>query len=326
MWRGVLLACLPWGLLLFLAQALLIAGVLLFRGHFSPSRVALLWRDERGSVQSLSFVLTLPFLVLVILFIVQVAQLMVATIVVHYGAFAAARAALVWIPANVGASESENRLGIVQIDPMRWDQDLPILDSQDPLFGPSEGGVWYRVEPIGPKYQKIASAAVLACASISPSSQLPFPRSGRASLINTTVFDSAYRALVPSAAANPQVSQRLRNKLEYASEATDVEIYFFHPNSEPPLVSWDLPPDPNQFYSNEVGWQDPIVVTVRYKVALMPTIGKILARPAALVTGRDRVSSAVEPWGGIFVYPISATIMLGNEGDIPRYSYPETIW
>lgn len=325
MWRGILVACMPWMVLLVVGHAVLVAGILLLRGSFRPARVLSLWRDEAGSVQSLSFVLTLPFLVLVVLFIVQVAQLTVATIVVHYAAFAAARAATVWIPAYVDQFESENRISFVRIDPTRWDHEFPVLDPDSPFFGPAPGGVWYQVLPGSLKFEKIASAAVLACASISPSGRLPFPRSDRYSHISPHVLENVYHALVPTASANPQVPNRLRNKLEYASEATEVEIRFFHPNFEPPLM-WFPPPDEDQYFVSPVGWQDPIVVTVRYKVPLMPAIGRILARPATLFGGGDRVSAAIQPWGGIFVYPISATVMLGNEGDIPRYRYPEYIW
>ena len=44
-----------------------------------------------GSVQTLSFVLTLPIFIMVMMLIVQVSQLMIGLIVVHYAAYAAAR-------------------------------------------------------------------------------------------------------------------------------------------------------------------------------------------------------------------------------------------
>src|SRR5687767_11915386 len=57
--------------------------------------------DELGSVQSLSFVLTVPLFIMLMLLAVQITQLMIGQIVVHYAAFAAARSAAVWIPARV---------------------------------------------------------------------------------------------------------------------------------------------------------------------------------------------------------------------------------
>ncbi len=327
MWRGVLWACLPWFGLMTTASVVLLLGSWACKGRWQLAKIGRLFHDQSGTVQSLSFVLTLPFLVLVILFIVQVAQLMVATIVVHYAAFAAARAAAVWIPARVESSgELENRISFRWVDPTRWDQEFPALDPDDPNFGPSSGGIWYEVEPGSPKFMKIASAAVLACAAISPSSRLPLPPWPPSAAISPEVIDRIYHAMVPDAILNARVPERLRNKLDYATRATEIRIAFFHPNLEPPLISWGEPPDPNQFYWDELGWQDPIVVTVRYRVPLMPALGRILARPLAMAGGQDPVSGRIEKWGGIYVYPISATVMLGNEGDMPVYPYPEVLW
>src|SRR5262245_57513597 len=67
---------------------------------------------QAGSVQSLSFVLTLPVFIMLLLFIVQVSQLMIGTAVVQYAAFAAARAAMVWLPADLPAEPANT------LDPM----------------------------------------------------------------------------------------------------------------------------------------------------------------------------------------------------------------
>ena len=97
-------------------------------------------------------------------------------------------------------------------------------------------------EPGSPKYQKIASAAVLACAAISPSRDLGFsvpgnvPNSGPA-------LKSAYATLAPSSQSNAAVPGRLDHKLAYAWNNTTVEVRFFHKNQEPPLVPYpDVPP------------------------------------------------------------------------------------
>jgi hypothetical protein len=58
----------------------------------------------------------------------------------------------------------------------------------------------------------------------------------------------------------------------------------------------------------------------------MPALGRILARPLTSGKGPDTVSGRIEKWGGIYVYPILATVMLGNEGDMPVYPYPEILW
>ena len=93
--RAVLMGCLPWLGLLLASCAVL---WLLARGstaRFDWARLRRLHADQVGSAQTLSFVLTLPFFVCVMLFIVQVSQLMIASVVVHYAAFATARSAIV---------------------------------------------------------------------------------------------------------------------------------------------------------------------------------------------------------------------------------------
>ena len=88
MTRQVLLACLPWTAVLGGSIALLWLLARLHRARFDWGRIRLLPGDELGTVQSLSFVLTLPAFVMVMLFILQVSQLMIATIAVHYAAYA----------------------------------------------------------------------------------------------------------------------------------------------------------------------------------------------------------------------------------------------
>ena len=109
--------CIPWLALLAGAFALV---ALLLRINGSRIRLRRLWslhRDESGSAQSLSFVLTLPLFVMVMLFIVQVSQLMIGTIVVHYAAFATARSAIVWIPAEMEPPEWRNCISFYRLDP-----------------------------------------------------------------------------------------------------------------------------------------------------------------------------------------------------------------
>ena len=100
-------------------------------------------RRRRRSAQALSFVLTLPIFMWVMMFIVQVSQLMIATIAVNYAAFAAARTAIVWIPANIAGVETENCIsGLVPT-------------------GQAQGGDTYSVNatPGDPKYAKIQMAS-----------------------------------------------------------------------------------------------------------------------------------------------------------------------
>ena len=77
-----------------------------------------LHRDEAGGVQSVSFVLTVPIFIMLMLLAVQITQVMIGLMTVHYAAFAAARSASVWIPARMEPFESqgENRLGLRMLD------------------------------------------------------------------------------------------------------------------------------------------------------------------------------------------------------------------
>lgn len=326
--RTLLVALLPW------AVALLCCGVTAAAiawlgagrsagGRFRPGRLLRLHADEGGAAQSLSFVLTLPLFVMVILLIVQVSQIMIGTVVVHYAAFAAARSAVVWIPTETLDPEGANRISWYWPDPDAPEQTLPILDPDDPGYGPAEGGMTMIVAPDSPKFRKIASAAVLACAPISPSRDLGLGLSGQGAATGQ-ILQEAYRAAVPEADANPRNAERLENKLAYAASQTRVEIRFFHPNSEPPLVTHLLPEDTGEYYFNELGWQDPITVTVRHNMALLPGPGRLLARSAPRPGAPDRVAQRIEEVDGVYVYPLSASITLGNEGlkSVLPYRYP----
>ena len=126
--------------------------------------------------QSLAFVLTVPFFILVLMFIVQVSQLTVGLIVVQYSAFAGARAAAVWIPAQIGESsglyggnEVQNRFDW-RLQPVASDfaERLTMVPGD-----PGVSGQWNGSE-ISLKFRRIRSAVVLAVAPVGPSRDLAF--------------------------------------------------------------------------------------------------------------------------------------------------------
>lgn len=331
MTREVLLGCLPW--LGWLAASLACLGLLIGGVRARPDwgRLRRLHEDESGTAQTLSFVLTLPLFVWVVMFIVQVSQLMIAQVVVEYAAYAAARAAVVWIPARVDATlEPANCISTYQID------DTPEYAAKQvyPLYGePSDGGLHYKVNPGSAKYDKIASAAVLAVLPVCPSRNvgLALPGGGGAS---AALLNAVYTAMVPGAANDSATAVRLQNKLAYALQNTAVEIRFFHSNREPPLdvTYWPPPPDNDPlyytklcpFWPNEIGWQDTVTVTVRHQLALLPGPGSLLHRwgkataPGSTETGG---TEKIEQAGGVYTYPLVATATLGNEGDVPVIPY-----
>ena len=91
MTRAVLLSCLPWLVLLVVLVVLLRLMVRLEGARSDLRRLRSLHRDQGGAAQSLSFVLTVPVFIMIMLLIVQVSQLMIGAVVVHYAAYAAAR-------------------------------------------------------------------------------------------------------------------------------------------------------------------------------------------------------------------------------------------
>lgn len=156
--HSILQSCLPW--LAVLALALVAARLLtwLSRARLEPGRVRRIHQCEKGSVQSLGFVLTLPFFLMIIMLIVQVSQIMMANVLVHYGAFTSARSAVVWIPANGDLQETANRI------------------SSFNLIQRTSEGSQYRVNfsSDSEKLAKIRQAAVLACIPLAPSRDLGY--------------------------------------------------------------------------------------------------------------------------------------------------------
>jgi hypothetical protein len=323
MGRAVLLSCLPWAALVLVLGACLVLLARFSRARLQLGRLRTLHRDQGGGVQSLSFVLTVPFFVMVMMLIVQASQLMIGTIVVHYAAFAAARSAVVWIPARVGSygPEWENCISWYYLDPEAPDQVMPILDPADPDYGPGEGGVTFVVVPGSPKHWKIELAAAMACAPICPSRDLGIDLSGEGQAVADTM-KAFYGAMVPGSEQNARIPRRLENKLAYATRATEVEVRFFHTNRYPevPLVPYPHLDDDRsdmrvEYMFNELAWLDPITVTVKHQMALLPGPGRLLARRARRPDGSpDRVAEGIGRIGDVYVYPLEASATLGNEG------------
>ncbi len=279
MHRGILLHCLPW---LLLVIGLLVAARLLIAISGSRRRVGrlrLLHQDQGGAVQTLSFVLTLPVFIMLLMLIVQASQLMIGQMVVEYAAVAAARSAMVWIPAMVtGGNEWENCISSYS----------PDSDQSN-----TNGGTRYIIQPTSPKYQKILSAAVLACARSRRRSRSPVRGRRREpwSPLCKTLTRPCHRPLP----AIRMIPTRLSNKLAYSQNNTTIKLTFVHKSVEPPLATWDVPPDIGEFYFNEVGWQDSLSVTVYHRLALLPGPGRLLFGTAASSSGQsDTVAPMIQ--------------------------------
>jgi len=151
------------------------------------------------------------------------------------------------------------------------------------------------------------------------------PNLAGAGSLAAEIIKAAYGTMVSSSDKNAAIPARLENKLAYAMHNTQIEVRFFHKNREPPLVTYFLSDDPGEFCFNELGWQDPITVTVNHSLALLPGPGRLLARNVPGPGGSaDRVSESIEPAGNVYVYPLSASATVGGEGEksVIPYVYP----
>ena len=338
MHRVILQACLPCFIALIAAFALAVAVVKISGANLNWRRLRQLHACQDGGVQSLSFVLTLPLFIFIVMFILQVSQLMIGTIVVHYSAFAAARAASVWIPAEVG-TELENR---VNLPPEASDASqrlllVPVADQQSAARNSY-------------KYSRIRMAAILGCAPIAPSRDLPGDRSSlpAATLNAIDATQRMYQRLVPgSFERTPRIPKRLENKIAYADRNTLVFVEWRDANNgnapntlegptynpvahpcagNPPIPGCPQNPRPLDMFEykpNEVGWQDATTVFVVHRFALLPGPGKLLSEHLVRRVGMpsrlqqflpaDWLNSARGGDGSyVVLMPASATI--SNEG------------
>ena len=263
---------------------------------------AALHRDEGGGVQSVSFVLTAPIFIMLMLLAVQITQLMIGLMTVHYAAFAAARSASVWIPARMEPfdTQGENRLG------------LRVLD------GVYAGGIEYRILPGNgnDKLEQIRKAAALACVPIAPSRNVGM-RTGDST---GGSLQSMYARLAPDAMSNGRINDRLANKWGYADAATAIDIRVFHPDefgadAEPPLIQFPPYRPQTEFTPYEIGWRDQVRITVTHQFALLPGPGRLLARRANESVYPDRISPQILQDNGVYTIPLTATATIVPEGE-----------
>lgn len=326
--RAVLEACLPCLVALAAAVVALRLVVLVSGARLDLSRLRDVHRCQEGGVQSLAFVLTVPIFLAIVLFIVQISQLMVGVVQVNYAAFAAARAASVWVPALVVRDsrfssqppdfldvEAENFL---HIDTYTREGDvLTIFPSDYSMKAP-----WIR------------AAAILAVAPVCPSRDLglssdQLPYYLQQSLTSTR---NLYLAMVPAAASNARVPIRLSNKITFAEANTLIALQWrdtaatngtnttvgptYNPQGHPLAAS-----DPDlEWEPGEAGWQDAITVHVIHHFALLPGPGRLLARQLVRSDGLpDNISSRITRdqtnySEAVYTTPITASATMTAEG------------
>jgi hypothetical protein len=325
-----------WPCFIALPVAFLAARVLIgvSGGRFCWRRLAQVHSCQRGGVQSLSFVLTLPLFIMVSLFIVQVSQLMMAQMVMHYAAFAGARAASVWIPSVVDEPpenplcdllidedevfvtdpvtgylrliEIENRMGV---NPQSTDPDT------DPMLVEAEA------MSASTKLRRIRAAAVAALSPLSPSRDLGAQASTPEVVRAIPASQSLYGSLVQNSMSNTRLPQRIANKLSYSDVATQVFVEWLDSRNSRGRDSLDYRAynvrnhgNPRVvFHPNEVGWQDPITVYVVHQYALLPGPGRLLAAQLVRIDGLpDRVSPRIQTTTGTFREKLYTTQLVAS--------------
>lgn len=320
--RAILEACLPALTALAVACALLVVLLWWSGGVWNIRRLLTLHRCQQGGVQSLAFVLTLPLLVMVLLFIVQVSQLMIGIMVVNYAAFAAARAASVWAPAMIDdsyAALGEDADGQNELPP-GITPGTPIALSADTVAGAQSR-----------KYEKVWMAAALACVSIAPSRATPDASLGGSQALRAAAaMKQLYPLFDPAGSTNSRIPQRIDHKVGYSFENTYVTLQFEDRNSQPVDGTRTYNPighPTKTYYPSEVGWQDPLTVTVYHDLALLPGAGRILGKLLVRADGRtDRVAPRIKEERGVSKTRLTASATMTSEGlqSLRPYVHPAT--
>lgn len=314
MHRQIIVACLPSLGVVLVSLAVAWLLVRLTRAQFDWRHLANLAGDQRGAVQSLSFVLTVPAFIMILMLIVQMSQITIGKVAVEYSALASARAAQVWIPADLSpiGGGGPNRLPCWQVTKLEQGPD-------------GWGYLTYRFPRQGVKYQKIRQAAVQALVPICPSRDTAAPLGSGGSQIAQSQHAAAL-VYAPALAANTRIPDRIRNKLAYAMNNTDVLIEFRHKETEPPLGTYLIGPYYEEFQCGEMGWHDEIIITVSHEFALLPGPARLLARKSPLPGATyDSVAAQIKSQNGVHVYSMRATARLYNEGQKQRLGYVQSL-
>ena len=231
-----------WLICLAIMAVLLLTLCLLVRISGGRKRQRIVWGlhgDQQGSVQSLSFVLTLPVFIMIIMAVVQIGQIMMAQVVVEYAALASARAASVWTSTFTKRGENYSDSHVSQIEQQR----NCLGDRREPI-GTEAKVAKYRIVTSDKKHTKVGQiekAAHMACLPICPSR---WPYLGEPMLSDTDTIDThaslvkAYNQMAGehSSASEQAISDRLKKKYAYSKKNTTVKIEIDHPlQSEPSL-------------------------------------------------------------------------------------------
>jgi hypothetical protein len=353
MLRSVVEAWLP--LLGWLAACGVVLGLLVrFVRLSAPGRAPLSagalaqggrWRElprcESGSVQSLAFVLTFPIFLMVVLLIIQISQLMLGIAVVHYAAFSAARTAIVWLPAQTDMDAGSDSERANHVLPGSLDRS----GGANPMGGGGQFPYWSSAPQLGQtqgaggvdKMHRIWRTAALACAPLAPSRLVT--KSEPLPTYLSEAASEAWLLLAPRLVKSAYYKQRLQRQVDYSIHNTLVMVRgrdadgasgpTYNPYPGHYIRQYDqsvgqtvdvwVPWDPF-----ELGWEDPVTVSVYHNFALLPGPGRFLSEKLVAPRTPDLVSrhlreqqGANHPLGyqrGLYVVTLEAHSTLQIEG------------
>ncbi len=85
----------------------------------------------------------------------------------------------------------------------------------------------------------------------------------------------------------------------------------------------------DEFYANEVGWQDAVTATVTYQLALLPGPGRLLFSstpysPGGSGAGVDQTAASIQQNGSLYTTTLTAAATLMIDGERPTWDYVYT--
>jgi hypothetical protein len=300
MTRAILEPCLPLLYILLGSFFALFLTIRLSGARWNLSRLKQLHTCQDGGVQSLAFVLTLPFFILIVTFILQISQLIVAMMGVHYSAYAGVRAAVVWLPAAVSDStfvsyfdvERKSLLVSRMIEPPNTIDSPYLLAEYDDTRDQFRMTIGPQALESSGKYRRIWTASILAMAPFCPSDDKGLTPGNRSWSMNSSAMSTRSIYLSMANEIETRNPEKTRNQANIASNQINRKIAWAERNTlvfvewqdlhgddnslgrsrltmrGPTYNPWDYLPIPHQ--ENEVGWQDPVTVHVYHRFALLP--------------------------------------------------------
>ncbi len=236
--------------------------------------------------------------------LVQLCQVLMGVMTVQYAAFAAARSAVVWIPASVeDGGETQN------------DIDKIIIRGQTIDLTPAS-------RQNNRKFREIHAAAAQACVAISPARTVNGPRAGAGEVGAAVDAFLSFEQLTndPRAA---RWRTAVGNRWSYSFANTQVRLAFLgQPRLTPTYNPVGHPVVPHR--ETEAGWDEAVTLIVQHEVSLVPGPGRWLFQKAAWGSAPQNLANNWPGSGRLDRVPVfgSATLTLAGLKSIHPLHHP----